>query len=138
LELREKKMRYGLSVKKQILLVDDDEIHLETAELFLKDNYEVYKANSGEDALRCLLAKEFSPDLIMLDIVMPQMDGWEVFKRIREINFLKNVPIVFLTSADGEKEKKRARALGAVDYITKPYNMTFLNSTISEIIKIRN
>jgi len=121
--------------KKKILLVDDNDIHLTTAELFLKDEYEIYKATSGDDALKYLYDKKFTPDLIMLDILMPNMDGWEVFNRIRAIGVLRNVPIVFLTSLEGDKEKKRARELGAADYITKPYNMTDLKSRISEVIK---
>jgi len=126
-----------LNTKKKILLIDDDEIHLSIAEMFLKDEYEIYKATSGEGALKYLYRNEFIPDLIMLDVIMPNMDGWEVFNRIKAISLLRNVPIVFLTSADGEKEKKRAREIGAVDYITKPFNMTFLKSTIKEIIKIK-
>jgi DNA-binding response OmpR family regulator len=125
------------NARKKILLVDDDEMHLSTAELFLKDEYELYKTKSGEEALNCLSNNEFTPDLILLDIIMPKMDGWEVFKRLQKMG-LQNIPIVFLTSEDGEKEKKKARSLGAVDYITKPYNMTFLKSTIAEVLEVKN
>ncbi|MDR2965298.1 MAG: response regulator [Treponema sp.] len=123
--------------RKKILLVDDDEIHLITAELCLKDEYDIYKAKSGDEALKCLRNKDFVPDLIMLDIVMPKMDGWEVFKKIKGITAFKDTPILFLTSMDGEEEKERARTLGAVDYITKPLEMTLLKNTISEIFRIR-
>jgi putative two-component system response regulator len=121
--------------KKKILLVDDDDIQLTTAELFLKNEYEIYKAISGEEALKLLNAKEVIPDLIMLDILMPNMNGWEVFSRIKAINFLKDIPIVFLTSLEGDAEKKRAHKMGACDYIIKPYNMTDLKSRIKEVIK---
>jgi len=124
--------------KKKILLVDDDDIQLTTAELFLKDEYDVFKAVSGNDALQCLNNKECMPDIIMLDIIMPNMDGWEVFNRIRAISFLKDVPIVFLTSLEGEAERKRARKIGAADYITKPYNMTDLKGRIGDIVKRRD
>ena len=130
-------MNIDLNERKKILLIDDDEIHLVTAELYLKDEYEIYKAKSGKEALNYLYNNDFTPDLIMLDIVMPEMDGWEVFNRIKAIGLLKNTPIVFLTSADGEKERKRARELGAVDYITKPFNMSFLKSTLKEIIDVK-
>ena len=123
--------------RKKILLVDDDELHLITAELYLKEDYDIYKARSGDEALKHLYNSEAVPDLILLDIIMPNMDGWEVFRRIKAISVLQNVPIVFLTSEDGEAEKKKARKLGAVDYITKPFNMTFLKSTIKEILKIK-
>ena len=121
--------------REKILLIDDDDIQLQTVEFFLKDEYEIYKALSGDEALQYLNNNEFIPSLIMLDILMPKMDGWEVFSRIRAIDKFKNVPIAFLTSAEGEKERKRARQLGAVDYITKPYNMTELRSRIKDILK---
>ena len=121
--------------KKKILLVDDDEIHLTTAELFLKDEYETFKAKSGNEALTCLSKNEFVPDLIMLDLVMPNMDGWEVFKRIKATGSLKNIPIAFVTSEGGNEERKRAYSMGVADYIIKPFNMTELKSRIKEILK---
>ena len=121
--------------KKKILVVDDDEIQLTTAELFLKNEYEVFKMNSGSDALEYLNSNKFVPNLIMLDIIMPNMDGWQVFNKIRAINFLENVPIVFLTSIEEETEKKKAQKIGAADYITKPYNMTDLKSRVKGAIE---
>ena len=122
--------------KKKILLVDDDETHLSMAELILEDDYDIYKAMSGTEALKYLVNNELTPDLILLDIIMPIMDGWELFNRIKAISLLKNVPIVFVTSMDGEKERKRAREMGAKDYITKPFNMTFLKDTVRRIFEI--
>jgi len=118
--------------KKKILLIDDDEMHLITAELYLKNEYEIYKTKSGNEGLTFLSNPENIPDLILLDITMPEMDGWEVFKRIRRIP-LKDVPIAFLTSGNDQAEKERAAKLGAVDYITKPYNMTLLKSKLKDI-----
>jgi response regulator RpfG family c-di-GMP phosphodiesterase len=125
----------NVNEKKNIFLIDDDEIHLTTAELFLKDEYEVYKMKSGNEALEYLNNNKLIPDLILLDIIMPNMDGWEVFKRIKAIDSLKNVPIVFLTSVIGENEKKRAYKIGIVDFIIKPLNMTDLKSRVKEILK---
>ena len=121
--------------KKKILLVYDDDIHLTTAELFLRDEYDIYKAISGEDALKCLNNNEFIPNLIMLDILMPDMNGWEVYSKVRAINSFKNVPIVFLTSVQGEAEKKKAREIGAADYIVKPFNLTDLKKRITEALQ---
>jgi len=125
----------GSNDRKKIFLVDDDEIHLITAELFLKDEFEIHKAKSGNEALTYLSNNEFVPDLIMLDLIMPNMDGWELFKRIKAMNSLKNIPIAFLSSEGGSKERQRAFSMGAVDYITKPFNMTDLKSRIKEILK---
>jgi two-component system OmpR family response regulator/two-component system phosphate regulon response regulator PhoB len=120
---------------KKILLIDDDEIHLMTAELFLKNEYEILKMKSGNEALEYLNNNTIIPDLILLDILMPNMDGWEVFKRLKAIDKIKNVPIVFLTSVVEENEKKRAYKIGIVDFIIKPFNMTELKSRINEILK---
>lgn len=121
--------------KKIIYLIDDDEMHLTTAELFLKDEYIIYKAESGQEALDCLNKNEFVPNVILLDILMPNMDGWETSKKISEIKALKNVPMIFLTSIEEEAEKKRAFKTGIADYIVKPYNMTELKSRIKDVIK---
>jgi DNA-binding response OmpR family regulator len=120
--------------KKKILLIDDDEMHLITAELYLKDEYEIYKVKSGEEALDKLKNNEFVPNLVLLDIVMSGMNGWEVFKKIRAIPSLKNLPIAFLTSENDQTEKDRAFKIGAADYITKPYNMTLLKSKVKDIL----
>jgi DNA-binding response OmpR family regulator len=127
-------MMYGAKEKKKILVVDDDIIFLSTAELFLKDEYEIYKANSGEEALDYINNQKLVPHLIMLDIVMPNMDGWTVYNKIRTINDLKKTPVVFLTSINEEEEKKHALKIGASDYITKPFNLTDLRSRIKKII----
>ena len=121
--------------QKKLLLVDDDEIHLTAAEQLLKDEYEIFKAMSGKEALEFLDKSHIIPDLILLDIIMLEMDGWEVFKRIKEIAQFKDVPIVFLTSVDEDGEKRKAIALGAAEYITKPFDMTYLKNTIREIIQ---
>jgi putative two-component system response regulator len=128
-------MNNDTNEKKRILLVDDDEIQLTTAELFLKSDYEIYKTGSGEEALKYLYNKEFVPSLIMLDIFMPNMNGWEVFNRIKAISYLKDIPIVFLTSMDEETEKKRAFQMGAAGFIIKPFNLTDLKGRLKEILE---
>jgi len=121
--------------KLKIFLIDDDDINLTTAELFLKDEYEIRKSQVGQEALDCIKSNEFVPDIILLDVVMPTMSGWEVYRKVREISYMKNVPIAFVTSLVEEEEKKKAHKLGAADYIIKPFNMTELKGRIKEIIK---
>jgi len=121
--------------KLRIFLIDDDDINLTTAELFLKDEYEIRKSQVGQEALDCIKSKEFVPDIILLDVVMPTMSGWEVYKKVREMSFMKNVPIAFVTSLVEEEERKKAYKMGAADYIIKPFNMTELKGRIKEIIK---
>jgi len=121
--------------KIKIYLIDDDEIHLTTAELYLQGEYEVHKAKSGQEALDNIKNNKFIPHIILLDLMMPNMTGWEVFKRLRQIDFLKNVPIAFVTSISEEEEKKKAFKMGIADYILKPFNMTELKSRVKDIRK---
>lgn len=120
--------------KKKILLVDDDEIQHAIAENMLSEEYDIYKANSGNEALNYLCTSGFIPHLILLDIMMPEMDGWEVFNRVKAISLLKNVPIAFLTAVNDTAQEKRAFELGAEDFITKPYEQEYLLNRIKKIL----
>ena len=122
-------------IRKKIYLIDDDDTQLTTAELFLKSEYEIFKATSGQEALDYINNNRFMPDIIMLDIIMPNMDGWETLKKLKKIDFLKFVPIVFLTSVGEEIKQKEALKMGVADYIVKPYNMTELKSRVKDVIK---
>ena len=103
---------------KKVLLVDDCEISLDIAKSALEEKYEVTSAKSGYEAIG-FLSKGLIPDLILLDILMPEMDGWEAFKVIKGICLLRDIPIAFLTSLDSEKDKNNATSLGAADFINK-------------------
>ena len=120
---------------KIILLVDDDEIHLAITESELKDEYEVVMVKSGEEALEFLGKNHIIPDLILLDILMPTMDGWETFDKINDTATLKSTPIMFYTSLDEESAKEKAYELGAFDYITKPCEQSVLQSKIRDTIQ---
>jgi len=97
--------------KKKILLIDDNEIQLNIYEAQLRTNYEVTTARSGNDALDYLF-RGFIPDLIILDILMPEMDGWETFGRLKTVSRMKEVPIVFLSSINDKREIDRAFSTG--------------------------
>jgi CheY-like chemotaxis protein len=118
---------------KKILLVDDSEVHLVIAENILKGKYETVTAKSGKEALS-LLSKGYVPHLILLDVLMPEMDGWETYNKIKGISLLRNVPIAFLTSLDGAREKQYASRIGAADLITKPYNGEELLNRIEKML----
>jgi len=120
----------------KVLIVDDNEVHLVIAENILKGKYEVTTAKSGKDAL-ALLSKGLIPNLILLDVLMPEMDGWETYNKIKGISLLRNVPIAFLTSLDGVREKLYASRIGAADLITKPYEGPELLGRIEKMIENR-
>jgi len=119
---------------KKILIVDDNEVHLVIAENILKGKYEVTTAKSGKEAL-ALLSKGYMPNAILLDVLMPEMDGWETYNKIKGISLLRNVPIAFLTSLDGVREKLYASRIGAADLISKPYEAPELLSRIEKMME---
>lgn len=102
----------------KILLVDDEKDIVEFLKYNLeKENYEVVVGYNGEEALEKLSEK---PDLIILDIMMPRLDGFETCKRIREKKEFESTPIIFLTAKSGETDEIKGLELGASDYIQKP------------------
>jgi CheY-like chemotaxis protein len=119
--------------KRSILIIDDDDIQHLTARTMLGDDYEILSAKSGIEALE-FFRQGHIPNLVLLDILMPEMDGWEIFNRIRAISLLEDVPIAFLTSLNGTAEENRARELGAADYIIKPFSKEGLLTRIKNII----
>ena len=123
----------AISKLKKILAVDDEEISLSLVETLLKDEYEVITAKSGLEALEHLY-NGLVPDLILLDILMPVIDGWETFNRIKAISFLHDTPIVFLTLKNEPEDIKYAQEIGAADYIVKPYDRSNLLERIKSLI----
>jgi putative two-component system response regulator len=105
--------------KSMILVVDDAPDSLTLLHALLRDEYKVKVANSGERAL-AIANSEWQPDLILLDIMMPEMDGYEVCERLKGDARTRHIPVMFLTAKSEEADEQRGLDLGAVDYITKP------------------
>jgi len=122
------------SGKRKILIVDDNEVQLSFTEAQLKNEYEITTAKSGKEALDHLF-HGYVPNLIILDILMPDMDGWETFGRLRAISKLHEVPILFFSSIDDQKEIDRAFDMGAVDFIIKPCNSIELLDRVKKAVK---
>ncbi|MCL2260230.1 MAG: response regulator [Fibromonadales bacterium] len=125
--------------KRSIFLVDDDATNLIVGRNALAEQYNVLTFNSGARLLKALDTN--IPDLILLDVAMPEMNGYEVIKAIKEKNETKNIPVIFLTAKnDGESELK-GLSLGAIDYITKPFSAPLLCKRIEvhlELIRFNN
>jgi two-component system alkaline phosphatase synthesis response regulator PhoP len=120
--------------KYKILAVDDEPDIIEIISYNLnKEGYEVLTASNGADAIK--IARENRPDLIILDIMMPKMDGIETCRQIREIDKLKNTFIVFLTARDEEFVEIMGFSAGADDYISKPIKPRALLSRINAILR---
>jgi DNA-binding response OmpR family regulator len=109
-----------VEIKDTVLLVDDDPAFLKTASDALREHYAVSLAASGAEAVE-LAAAGHVPDIILLDIAMPGMDGYDTLKKLREIEGMRDVPVVFLTSMTTPESELRGIESGAMDYIKKPF-----------------
>ena len=119
---------------KKILVVDDEKDILEFCKLVLSDEeYEVECVLDAKKGLEKLT--EFKPDLILLDIMMPEVDGWEFMRILRNDEGYKNIPIAMLTAKVQPKDQVMGIQEGADDYITKPFSPTELVERVSEIFK---
>ncbi|HPA10902.1 MAG TPA: response regulator [Treponemataceae bacterium] len=126
-----------METRKKILIVDDEQINVEFFDLMLsKLGFVVEKAANGREALDKI--KEFSPDLIMLDNIMPKMSGWEVTRILKndaEYSQWREVPIVMFSAMDDVKDKIEGFELGIDDYITKPFNFSEVLARIRAVLR---
>lgn len=117
-----------------ILVVDDDELVSRTLQRALKlYDYQVMVAHSGADGLH--LARRHRPDLLVLDVLMPGTDGFQVCRQVRGDPLLKEVPILFLTAKSKDEDKIEGFRAGADDYLPKPFNMQELQLRIEAILR---
>ena len=120
--------------KQTILVVDDEQDLLDLIEYNLRhEGFDVLKAENGQDGIR--IAREHRPALLLLDIMMPQMDGIEVCDKMREDPELKSIPIIFLTARSDEKTEIEGLNKGADDFITKPISTSKLISRIKAVLR---
>ncbi|MBU0757731.1 MAG: response regulator [Nanoarchaeota archaeon] len=116
-----------------VLVVDDDEDILYSVKKLLtkKANYDVITANGGKECMETL--KKGKPDIILLDIMMPGMDGWDVVEKIHEDKSLQNIPIIFLTAKD-DKLTQTVASISVEDYIIKPVDVDLLIKRIEKVL----
>jgi PleD family two-component response regulator len=119
-----------------ILVVDDTPANLQVLSGMLKDRgYKVRPVPGGKLAL--LAARRDPPDLILLDINMPEMNGYEVCDRLKADDALKGIPVIFISALTEQLDKVKAFAIGGVDYITKPFQMEELHARVETHLKLR-
>ncbi len=128
-----------MEARKKILIVDDEQINLEFFDVMLsKLGFLVEKAENGLEALEKI--KQFNPDLIILDNIMPKMSGWEVTKTLKSDSAyeeFKEIPIIMFSAMDDVKDKVEGFELGVDDYITKPYNFSEVLARIKAVLRNR-
>ena len=120
--------------KKTILIVDDDRMNLVTAQKFLMEEYKVVGVNSGKQAFKYLM--KFKPDLILLDIFMPEIGGFEVMKLLQENKDWCKIPVIFLTADRKMETESKCFQMGAHDFITKPFEPGIMLNRIRRAIEL--
>jgi DNA-binding response OmpR family regulator len=117
----------------KILIIEDDPLNLKTLQHSLTPQYQVITANDGKLGLS--LAKSEKPNLIILDLMLPNLDGLHITRLLKFDNKYQHIPIIILTAKTHNKEKEEGKNVGADLYITKPYDLNELLTNIKELIK---
>jgi PAS domain S-box-containing protein len=112
-----------------VLVVDDAPEHIDVLREILKENFNIKAASNSRKALEIAL-NDHRPDLILLDILMPDMDGYEVCRRLKADERTRDIPVIFVTVLDEEEDEAKGFDLGAVDYITKPFSPAIVNARV--------
>ena len=122
---------------KKILIVDDEKDIVETLAFMLKTKgFECICAYDGEEGLK--LAKECSPDLIILDVMMPNMDGWQTLKAVRSNPYTKHLPVIMLTAVNDDRKMVAGLKIGADDYVVKPFILPNLLARMEAVLRRSN
>jgi CheY-like chemotaxis protein len=121
--------------KQKILIVDDVPANIKILQLTLMPDYDICVSTDGAEALQ--LANANLPDLILLDIMMPGMDGYEVCRRLKSAPRTRHVPVIFITARNQEEEETKGFDLGAVDYITKPFSPAIVKSRVNTHLDLK-
>jgi putative two-component system response regulator len=121
------------NMKNSLLIVDDDPFNLTLLTEILKSDYTVRALSSGKACIGA--AEKFLPDLILLDVMMPEMDGYQVFEALKSTKTTAHIPIIFITGLDNKSDEKKGLQLGAADYISKPFDDVIIKLKINQQIR---
>jgi len=129
-------MDNNITEKSTILVIDDTPDNLSLMSALLKDSYKVKVANHGDKGLK-IATSENPPDLILLDVMMPDIDGYQVCRQLKANAATCDIPVIFLTAKSEEDEEQKGLELGAVDYITKPINPSIVLARIKTQLQLK-
>ena len=121
--------------RQTVLIVDDTVLNIQVLNEILQADYRVLFATSGREALA--VASESTPDIILLDIMMSEMDGYEVCRELKRMPSIKDIPIIFVTALGQVESETRGFELGAVDYITKPFNLNIVKLRLKNHLELK-
>ena len=120
--------------KHSLLIVDDESLNIRSLKTILSPDYIIYASTDGQSALTAV--NRFMPDVILLDILMPDMDGYEVIKALKDSEATRDIPVIFITGLDSTSAEERGLSLGAADYITKPFKSTIVRMRVMNQIHL--
>ena len=121
------------NVRKKIMMVDDDPLILKIGRHFLAESYEVYPLSSAERLFQTL--EKVTPDIILLDVVMPEMDGIEAIKRLKADKRYAEIPVIFVTSVSDDPSAFEPLKLGAYSNLTKPFTSAEMHECIEDCLE---
>ena len=119
----------------EILIVDDMPANIKVLAEVLRRHFRIIAATNGEDAIK-IAGNAHPPDLILLDIIMPQMDGYEVCARLKADPKTHRIPVIFITDLNSDEDETRGMACGAVDFITKPFSIPIVKARIQTHLRL--
>jgi len=128
-------MTHSKTQKPVLLIIDDNHLNIETLSDYLEADYQIHGAITGPDALS--LVHDCNPDLILLDIMMPFMDGFEICRRLKADSATQDIPLIFITGKGDEADIAQGFKLGAVDYITKPFHMSEILTRVNNHLNFK-
>jgi len=120
--------------KNSVLIVDDERANIIALTSFLESDYEIYVTLDGFEAIEA--AEDFLPDVILLDILMPEMDGYDTIEKLKSSNKTQHIPVIFITGLTTSENERKGLELGAADYITKPFSAEIVKLRVDNQIKI--
>lgn len=124
----------SIAKKESVLVIDDDKLNIIALTRILGSDYQVYFESDSESGIRA--AKTLKPDLILLDVVMPKMTGFEVIRILKADEETRHIPVIFLTGRRDVQDEEAGFILGAIDYITKPFSAAVVKLRVSNQLKI--
>jgi diguanylate cyclase (GGDEF)-like protein len=124
-----------MNKRPMILIIDDEISNIEILSAVLEDEHEILFATSGAEALE--IAGSVMPDLILLDVLMPGIDGYEVCRRIKGDPLLADVPVIFTTALGNQESERRGLELGAIDYVTKPFSPVIVQARVRNHLEMK-
>lgn len=125
-----------VTAKKVILVVDDDSTNIRYLVELLRSTYSILVAKDGKTALR-IARSDAAPDLILLDVMLPDIDGYEVCRELRNDVVTGGIPIIFISGKDGKEDEVRGFETGAADYLTKPFQPVIVKARVAMHLELK-